>query len=48
VGADGSFTVSLKPGEYKVVISAAKFRTQQKLIRIQEGSTVILNVELHR
>ena len=48
VAADGSFTVSLKPGEYKVVVSAKGFRTQTKTIRILEGSTVILNVDLYR
>jgi hypothetical protein len=48
VEADGSFTISLKPGEYKIVVSAKGLRTQTKSIRIQEGSTVILNVDLHR
>lgn len=48
IGADGTFSVSLKPGEYKVVVSAKGFRTQTKTIHVREGSTVILNVELHR
>jgi hypothetical protein len=48
VEADGSFTVSLKPGEYKVVVSAKGFRAQSKTIRILEGSTVILNVDLYK
>jgi hypothetical protein len=48
VEADGSFTISLKPGEYKIVVSSKGLRTQTKSIRIQEGSTVILNVDLHR
>jgi hypothetical protein len=48
VESDGSFTVSLKPGEYKVVVSAKGFRTQTKTIRILEGSTVILNVDLYK
>lgn len=48
VDRSGEFTVSLNPGEYKVVVSAPGFRTQTKTIRVQEGSTVILNVELHR
>ncbi len=47
-GSDGSFSVSLKPGEYKVVVSAKGFRSQTKAIRIQEGSTVILNVDLYK
>jgi Carboxypeptidase regulatory-like domain len=48
VGKSGEFTVKLKAGEYKVVVSAKGFRTQTKKIRVQEGSTVILNVDLHR
>lgn len=48
VGSDGVFTVSLKPGEYKIVVSAKGFRTQTKSIRIQEGSTIILNVDLYK
>ncbi len=48
VPASGSFSLTLKPGEYKVIISAPRYRTQRKSIRIQEGDTVILNVELFR
>jgi hypothetical protein len=47
-GTDGTFSVSLKPGEYKVVVSAKGFRSQTKTIRIQEGSTIILNVDLYK
>jgi OmpA-OmpF porin, OOP family len=48
IGSDGTFSIALRPGEYKVMISADGFRSQNKRIRISEGSTVILNVELHR
>ncbi len=48
VTASGAFSLTLKPGEYKVIISAPRLRTQRKSIRIQEGDTVILNVELYR
>jgi hypothetical protein len=47
-GKRGKFSVDLKPGEYKVVVSARGYRTQKKTIRVVEGETVILNVELHR
>jgi hypothetical protein len=47
-GADGTFSVALKPGEYKVVVSAKGYRSQTKNIRILEGDTVIWNVDLHR
>ncbi|MCC6749633.1 MAG: carboxypeptidase regulatory-like domain-containing protein [Deltaproteobacteria bacterium] len=48
VDRDGNFTVSLKPGEYRLVVSAKGYRAQRKTIRVSEGSTVILNVELYR
>lgn len=45
---DGSFSTSLEPGEYAVLISAPGFRAQRKRLKISVGATVILNVELHR
>lgn len=48
VRRSGAFSVELKPGVYKIVISSRGFRTQTKKIRVVEGETVILNVELHR
>ncbi|MCB9555942.1 MAG: carboxypeptidase regulatory-like domain-containing protein [Deltaproteobacteria bacterium] len=46
--ADGSFSLSLSPGEYKLIISARGFRTQRKTILVRGSTTVILNVEMHR
>jgi hypothetical protein len=48
LGKDGKFSVSLKPGQYKVVVSAPGMRTQERTIRVIEGDTVILNVELYK
>jgi hypothetical protein len=48
VDANGNFSLELKPGEYDVVISAPRYRPQRKKVRVFEGSTVILNVELYR
>lgn len=48
VDARGNFSLELKPGEYNVVISAPRYRPQRKRLRVFEGSTVILNVELYR
>jgi hypothetical protein len=48
VGEEGTFSITLKPGEYKVVVSSKGYRTQTKSIRIQEGSTVIFNVDLYK
>ncbi|PID37904.1 MAG: hypothetical protein CSB49_08340 [Proteobacteria bacterium] len=44
----GKFSIDLKPGEYNLVVSARGYRTQKKSIRVVEGETVILNVELHK
>jgi hypothetical protein len=48
VDQSGSFSIQLKPGDYNLVVSAKGFRTQTKKITVREGSTVILNVELHK
>ncbi len=48
VGPDGVFTVEVQPGTYSVIISGQGYRTQRKSLRVREGTTVILNVELHR
>lgn len=48
VPKEGQFRLMLKPGEYQIIISAPRYRTQRKSIKIQEGDTVILNVELFR
>lgn len=48
VGQDGTFEMSLKPGQVKIVVSAPGLRPQEKSIRVVEGSTVILNVELYK
>ncbi|MBK8480286.1 MAG: carboxypeptidase regulatory-like domain-containing protein [Proteobacteria bacterium] len=48
VDARGQFSLELKPGEYEIVISAPRYRPQRKKLRVFEGSTVILNVELYR
>jgi hypothetical protein len=47
-GPDGEFNINLDPGEYKIVVSAQGFKTQNKVIHIKEGSTVILNMDLYK
>ena len=46
--SSGAFSVSLPPGNYRLVVSGRGFRAQRKSIRLMEGQTVILNLELHR
>jgi len=48
VGPDGTFELTLKPGQYQIVVSAPGYRPQEKAIRVVEGSTIILNVELYK
>lgn len=45
---DGTFNLSLKPGQYKVVVSSPGMRTQERTVRVIEGDTIILNVELYK
>jgi hypothetical protein len=45
---EGTFSLAVQPGDYTLVISAKGFRTQRKSIRVKEGGTVILNIDLHR
>ena len=45
---DGNFSITLKPGEYTVVFSAKRMRSQSKRVRIIEGETVIRNIDLYR
>ena len=47
VGSDGAFSVQLPPGEHTIAIAAPGHRPQRKRIRVFEGGTVILNVELY-
>ena len=44
--AEGYFLKDLKPGHYKVKISAPGFRTQIKKVQIESGSVTILNVDM--
>jgi translation initiation factor IF-1 len=44
--ADGTFQATLKAGHYQVLISAKKYLTQKKEIRIRNGDVVIMNIDL--
>ena len=48
VGEGGTFSLSLKPGPYDVVVFAPGFASQRKRLRILEGDVFILNVEMER
>jgi hypothetical protein len=46
--ADGTFELSLPPGNYKVNIKAPGFAPQDLDITIEVGSVIIKNIDLHK
>lgn len=46
--ADGTFTVDLAPGTYKIVVKAAGLQSQDLDVVIEVGSVVIKNIDLHK
>jgi hypothetical protein len=46
--ADGSFSFSVPPGSYEVLISAPDFIEQRRRVRVDEAGVTILNVDLQR
>ncbi|MEO8845877.1 MAG: carboxypeptidase regulatory-like domain-containing protein [Kofleriaceae bacterium] len=47
-GADGTFTVDLAPGTYKIKVKATGLQAQELDVVIEVGSVVIKNIDLHR
>lgn len=47
-GADGTFTVDLQPGQYKITVSAPGLAEQQLDVTIDPNGVAIKNIELHR
>ncbi len=45
---NGKFAVELEPGEYKILVRAQSYMTQEKIIKMEDGGTVILNVDMRR
>ena len=48
VGADGSFTVDLAPGTYRVQFKHPEHRTQMRNIRVQDKGVVVVNIALEK
>jgi Carboxypeptidase regulatory-like domain len=47
-GADGTFTVDLAPGNYKIAVKAPGLQAQELDVVIEVGSVVIKNIDLHK
>jgi hypothetical protein len=47
-GADGTFTVDLAPGQYKITVSSPGLAEQQLDVTIDPNGVAIKNIELHR
>ncbi len=47
-GADGTFTVDLAPGQYKITVSSPGLAEQQLDVTIDPNGVSIKNIELHR
>jgi hypothetical protein len=46
--ADGTFSINLPPGTYKMTVKAAGLAPQELEVVIEVGSVVIKNIDLHR
>jgi uncharacterized membrane protein len=44
--AEGSFSLKLKPGVYRIIISAKGHLTQTKSVTVRDGEQTIFNVDL--
>jgi hypothetical protein len=45
-GTEGSFSLKLKPGTYRIIISAKGHLTQTKSVTVRDGEQAIFNVDL--
>lgn len=47
-GADGTFSIDLAPGQYKIKVTSPGLADQQLDVTIDEGGVAIKNIELHK
>ena len=47
-GADGTFTIDLAPGSYKITVKATGFAPQDLDVNIQPDGVAIKNIDLHK
>ena len=48
VSADGSFSIDLKPGKYKVRFTYEGYTPQIRVVHVQDKGVVVLNIALHK
>ncbi len=46
--ADGTFTIDLAPGQYKITVKATNFASQDLDVTIDPNGVAIKNIDLHR
>ncbi|MCK5690907.1 carboxypeptidase-like regulatory domain-containing protein, partial [Myxococcota bacterium] len=43
---NGKFSITVKAGQYSIKVSHRKYRTQEKLLKLTPGDTIILNLDM--
>lgn len=47
-GADGTFTLDLAPGQYRISVKAANFASQELDVTVEPNGVAIKNIDLHK
>jgi hypothetical protein len=47
-GTDGTFSLDLAPGKYKITVKAGSYATQELDVTIEPNGVAIKNIDLHK